>query len=110
MSAAAAPARATKPKTRPEGYSKLPHWFVEHLPRITYGESEIWIVLWVWRMTEGKERQPGSEAPFWSDPITAAEMARMFHRTVTAIEGALKDLCWDEGEEKPGRGVLLRKK
>jgi hypothetical protein len=106
---AAAPALA-KPEPEIGDFTKLPHWFFDHLPRITYSQTEIWMVLWVWRMTQGKERKRGEKVPYWTPITPAREIARICHCTEKAIEDTGKKTCWDEGEEGPGRGVLLRKK
>lgn len=94
MSARPIPSPEIQPR---KGWAPLPNGAVLEWARLTSGAVQITALIYINSEIHGP-REQGSPVPYWSRPITHAEIAVVCRSTIRAVEIKLKDLT--------DRGVL----
>ena len=89
------------PDRRRRGFTPIPNWNLPDWSRLLAG-AEFPIVMYITSQSDGAVRPRGTEAPYWTPPISTEELADVARCTIRAVQGALDDLV--------SRKVIERKK
>jgi hypothetical protein len=86
---------ATQPIPAPQrrkGFTPFPNDVLLDWPRLLSGNAQIYTVMFLNSETTGAARDAGTKPPYWSRPITTAELAAFGRCTIRSIQLAVDEL------------------